>query len=55
MAYTDRLLTFKFIAVNRDGSRVAWLSDVVREVRPDARRLSGWLSRVEAAELIARG
>jgi hypothetical protein len=69
MAYTDRLLSFDFIErrlnvdagalrvyrVNRTGHREAWLTDVVSQTRPDARRLANWLSRVEAAELIRAG
>ena len=51
MAYTDKLLSFEFIErklnvdtkrlrafrVNRDGTREAWLSDVVREFTPSTR------------------
>ena len=69
MAYTDKLLSFEFIErklnadpnklrafrVNRDGSREAWLSDVVREFTPSAVRLAGWRTRIEAADLIAKG
>ena len=69
MAYTDKLLSFDFIErklnadtnalrafrINRDGQREAWLSDVVFVVRPSARRLAGWMTRIEATELIAKG
>ena len=69
MAYTDKLLSFEFIErrlnadatrlqvyrINRNGQREAWLSDLVRAVRPDAQRFAGWLSRIEIAELIAMG
>ena len=69
MAYTDKLLSFEFIErklnadpnklrvfrVNRDGSREAWLSDVVREFTPSAVRLAGWRTRIQAADLIAKG
>ena len=69
MAYTDKLLSFEFIErklntntnrlrafrINRDGTRAAWLSDVVREFTPSAERLAGWRTRIEAADLIAKG
>ena len=69
MACTDKLLSFEFIErrlnadatglqvyrVNRNGQREAWLSELARVVRPDARRFAGWVSRIEAAELIAKG
>ena len=69
MAHTDKLLSFDFIErklntdtsrlrafrVNREGTREAWLSDVVREITPSAERLAGWRARIEAANLIAKG
>ena len=68
MAYTDKLLSFEFIErklnvdtkrlrafrVNRDGTREAWLSDVVREFTPSTRptgrqagSVAGWWAGCE--------
>ena len=69
MTYTDKLLSFEFIErklnadpnmlrnfrIKRDGSREAWLSEVVREFTPSAVRLAGWRARIEVADLIAKG